>query len=179
MRRLTVTFIALAGALIAGPLSANAMGDDPPAPKPKNVCKKGYVYSKQKKKCVRQKRDAVPDRSFNEQGWALAYAGKFELARDLFLLVADKNDPSTLNGLGYTHRKLGQLDRGIGYYKQALAIDPDYLLAREYLGEGYVLAGQIDLAKAQLAQIRQRCGTSCKEYRRLARAISTGSENDW
>ena len=181
MRRLTITLMALAGALIAGPISANAMGDDPPAPspKPKVDCKKGYVYSTTKKRCVKEKSDTEPDRALLDRGWTLAYAGKYQLAMDTFKLVADDNNPSALNGLGYTHRKLGQLDRGIGYYKLALAIDPDYLLAREYLGEGYVMAGQIDLAKQQLSQIKQRCGTTCKEYRLLARAISTGSENDW
>ena len=33
--------------------------------------------------------------------------------------------------------------------------------------------------KGQLAEIKKRCGTTCKEYRLLARAIVTGSENDW
>lgn len=181
MLRLAITLMALAGALIAGPISGNAMGDDPPppAPKPKVECEKGYVYSTTKKRCVKEEPDAAPDRALLERGWMLAYAGKYQLAMDTFRSVADENNPSALNGLGYTNRKLGQLERGIGYYKLALAIDPDYLLAREYLGEGYVMAGQIDLAKAQLSQIRQRCGTSCKEYRLLARAISTGSENDW
>lgn len=169
----------LAGALVSGPAPVSAMGDDPPTTKSKIVCKKGYVYSKKKKRCVRQKTEIVPDRALIEQGWALAYQGEYQRALDLFQLVADKNDPKALNGLGFSHRKLGRLDRGIAYYQQAIAIDPDYLLAREYLGEGYVKAGKIDLAKAQLTEIKQRCGTSCKEYRLLARAISTGSENDW
>lgn len=185
MRRSAITFVAVAGALIAGPILANAMGDAPPSPapkpkqKPKVECKKGFVYSATKKRCVKEKSNSVPDRALLDKGWTLAYAGKYQLAMDTFRLVADEKSPSALNGLGYTHRKLGQLERGIDYYKQALAIDPDYLLAREYLGEGYVMSGQIDLARAQLSQIRQRCGTSCKEYRFLARAISTGSENDW
>jgi tetratricopeptide (TPR) repeat protein len=53
-----------------------------------------------------------------------------------------------LNGLGYSHRKLGLLDEAIGYYRRALALDPSYVLAREYLGEGYVAAGKIALARS-------------------------------
>jgi tetratricopeptide (TPR) repeat protein len=76
-----------------------------------------------------------------------------------------------LNGLGYTNRKLGQFDDAIGYYRQAIALDPDYAEAREYLGEGYVTMGKIDLAKEQLAEIRRICGTACEEYVELNEAI--------
>lgn len=179
MNRSTAIFAILAGLIIAAPTAAFAIGGGNSKPATKPVCKKGYVYSKKKKRCVRQSSQVVPDRSLIEQGWALAYNGKYQLAADLFHLVRNKENPEALNGLGYSHRKLGQLERGISYYKQALAIDPDYVLAREYLGEGYVKAGNIELAKFQLAEIKKRCGTACKEYRLLARAISTGSENDW
>ena len=171
--------ILLAGAIVAAPAAAFALGDGGSTTPKKPTCKKGYVYSKKKKRCVRQRSEIIPDRSLIEQGWALAYAGKYSLAIDLFQLVADDTNPKALNGLGYSHRKLGELERGIAYYNKALAIDPDYVLAREYLGEGYVKAGKIERAKVQLAEIEKRCGKSCREYRMLARAISTGGENDW
>jgi tetratricopeptide (TPR) repeat protein len=76
-----------------------------------------------------------------------------------------------LNGLGYSHRKLGLLDEAIGYYRRALALDPSYVLAREYLGEGYVAAGKIALAKEQLQEIASRCGLMCESYVDLAAAI--------
>jgi hypothetical protein len=53
-----------------------------------------------------------------------------------------------------------------------LAIDPDFVLAREYLGEGYVAAGKLDLARDQLREIGNRCGTNCEEYIELAEVIS-------
>ena len=108
----------------------------------------------------------------NAQAWALAHKGEFEAGRDLFNLVADKNKPEVLNGLGYTNRKLGNFDEGIAYYKKALALDPNYAEAREYLGEGYVTMGKLDLAKEQLAEIHRICGgTSCEEYAELNEAI--------
>ncbi len=69
----------------------------------------------------------------------------------LFGQVADKSNPEVLNGLGYTNRKLGLFTEAIAYYQQALARDPDYVEAREYLGEGYVTLGKLDLAREQLA----------------------------
>lgn len=142
-------------------------------------CKIGYVYSTTKKKCIRITSKAIPDADLKQQGWKLARNGKYAAAIQLFELVADKSDPEALNGLGFSNRKLGKLSDGIAFYKQALAINPDYVLAREYLGEGYVAAGRIDLAKRQLSQIKKRCGTTCKEYILLAQAIKTGNSSNW
>jgi tetratricopeptide (TPR) repeat protein len=151
---------------------AHAAGSDTSSSTP--TCKKGYVYSSSKKKCVKQTSEIVPDRSLKAQGWALARAGQYEAAIELFRLVADKSDPEALNGLGFSHRKLGKVEQGIGYYARALEINPDYVLAREYLGEGYVKMGRMDLAREQLAEIGNRCGTACEEYLLLAQAIDTG-----
>jgi tetratricopeptide (TPR) repeat protein len=88
--------------------------------------------------------------------------------------ISNKNDPRVLNYIGYSHRKSGRLDEAFGYYNKALQIDPNFVLAREYLGEGYVAAGRVDLAKLQLTEIANRCGTTCEEYQELAEHIETG-----
>ena len=85
--------------------------------------------------------------------------------------VANKNDAFVLTYLGYSHRKLGDIDLGISFYKKALDIDPDNVATREYLGEGYVSKGQLDLAYLELAEIEQRCGTRCEEYEALEKAM--------
>jgi len=81
--------------------------------------------------------------------------------------------------MGYNNRKLGNTKTGVKYYKQALAIDPNYVQAREYLGEGYVAVGQLKLAKEQLAEIKNRCGEKCAEYKQLATVIKTGKSKTW
>lgn len=156
--------------------TALAMGDDTVSTP---TCKVGYVYSQKKKKCVRKKSEVIPDADLKNQGWTLAYAGKYRAAIKLFALVANRNDPEALNGLGYSHRKLGLISKGIGYYKRALKQNPDYVLAREYLGEGFVAGGRPDLAKLQLAQIALRCGTDCKEFVKLQKVIDTGNTQIW
>ncbi|HYN00189.1 MAG TPA: tetratricopeptide repeat protein, partial [Aestuariivirgaceae bacterium] len=130
----------------------------------KKTCPTGKVYDKKTRKCVSKKSQLFPDSELIEQAWALARKGEFEAGRLLFSSVADRRNPEVLNGLGYTNRKLGQFHEAIGYYQQAIAIDPNYAEAREYLGEGYTTMGKIDLAKEQLAEIRRICGTSCEEY---------------
>lgn len=143
------------------------------------TCKRGFIYSSKKRKCVRKFSELFQDSDLKVQGWTLAYAGKYQAAIDMFNMVVDKKDEEALNGLGYSHRKSGQFEKGIGYYKLALTINPNYVLAREYLGEGFVAKGRIDLAKNQLNEIKNRCGTSCIEYVKLAQVIKTGSAFNW
>jgi len=144
----------------------------PPA-QPQPVCKKGYVYSTIRKKCVKTLSETVPDSELKAQGWALAEAGDYEAAIELFRLVADTADAEALNGLGYSNRKLGRLETGISFYRRALGLAPDYHRAREYLGEGYVAAGKVVDARAELAEIGRRCGFTCEEYFELASVIET------
>ncbi len=136
-------------------------------------CPKGFEWSKKKKKCVQQQSQVSPEQRLIDEAWMLAHSGQFEAGRRLFGQVADKSNPEVLNGLGYTNRKLGLFANAIAYYKQALALDPDYVEAREYLGEGYATLGKLDLAKEQLEEIEQRCGTTCEEYVDLRDAIDT------
>ena len=155
------------------PSSNQQNSTDTKSTKPPPTClKKGTVWDDKQKKCVAQKKGNQSDQSLLEQGWRLARTGHYDLAIDLFMLMRDRSDPSALNGLGYANRKLGRFDIGIGYYQAALAIDPDYVLAREYLGEGYAATGRIDLARVQLDEIKQRCGTLCEAYQHLDWAIS-------
>src|SRR3546814_4730696 len=83
-------------------------------------------------------------------------------------LFPTRRSSDLLNYRGYATRKLGRTEEGIGYYKQAVALDPNYTLAREYLGEAYVTQGKLDLARVQLAEIEKRCGTTCEPYEDLA-----------
>ena len=90
-------------------------------------------------------------------------------------MASNENDPAVLTYLGYSHRKLGNIDLGISLYKKALDIDPDNVDTREYLGEGYVSKGELDLAWLELVEIEKRCGTTCVEYQALEKALRSGS----
>jgi tetratricopeptide (TPR) repeat protein len=143
-------------------------------------CKKGQVAKKVKqsgilvRKCVPVASGILPDGDLYEQGRQLAKAGEYEWALQVLAAIENQNDPRVLNYTGYSNRKAGRLEIGITYYRKALAIDPNFVLAREYLGEGYVAAGRIDLAKLELNEIKNRAGTGSEEYQDLSRAIATG-----
>ena len=163
--------------VLALSVPALAMGDGGGASgsTTKKSCKKGEVWVKAKKKCLKAQAGILPDEDFYQQGRALAKEGEYDWAIAVLAAVQNQQDPRVLNYTGYSHRKAGRLEIGIVYYQKALAIDPDFNLAREYLGEGYVAAGRLDLARAQLAEIATRCGAGCEEYRDLAAAIGAAN----
>jgi tetratricopeptide (TPR) repeat protein len=160
------------GLVLSSPVSAAGDGGDSNDSEAQN-CKSGEVWSSSQKKCVKSNSGLVPDRDLYDQGRQLALAGEFDRAIEVLNAIRERNNPGVLNYLGYAHRKAGMIDEGIAYYHQALAIDPDYVLAREYLGEGYVAAGNVKLARLQLQEIGTRCGTNCEEYIELAEVIAS------
>ena len=138
-------------------------------------CKTGQVWNNARQKCVKAQSGVLPDEELYQQGRALAKEGHYDWALEVLAVIQNQEDPRVLNYTGYSHRKAGRLDIGISYYQKALALNPNFNLAREYLGEGYVAAGRVDLAQAQLSEIAQRCGTTCEEYQDLAEAIATAN----
>ena len=113
----------------------------------------------------------IDDKSLADYAYALARGGRYQEALATLDLMQNPNTAEALNYRGYATRKLGHVDEGIAFYKQAVALDPNYTLVREYLGEAYVTQGKLDLAKAELAEIEKRCGTTCEPYEDLAEAI--------
>jgi tetratricopeptide (TPR) repeat protein len=158
--------------LIAGALTisapAFAIGE---GASDKPSCPRGQVYDQRKNACVQAQSGVVDDKSLADYAYALAKEGRYQEALATLDLMQDPNTAVALNYRGYATRKLGRVDEGIGYYTKAVALDPDYTLVREYLGEAYVIKGRLDLAKEQLGEIQKRCGTTCEPYEDLAEAI--------
>jgi tetratricopeptide (TPR) repeat protein len=160
---------ALAGALFGLPAIALANDDGGGSNTP--TCPHGQVYSAQKKGCVNAQSGIVDDKSLTNYASALSHEGRYEEALATLNLLQNPNTAEALNYRGYATRKLGHVDEGIGYYLKSVALDPDYTLVREYLGEAYVIQGKLSLAEEQLAEIAKRCGTTCEPYEDLAEAI--------
>jgi tetratricopeptide (TPR) repeat protein len=138
------------------------------------TCPSGQTWSDSQKKCIPANHEQQIDQEATDQGRALAKAGNYAEAIALLSTIEQPNSVA-LTYLGYSYRKLGYLEAGLGFYHQALALDPEDLDTREYLGEGYVAAGQMDLAKEQLAFIEQRGGRDCEQYEELHEAIEAAS----
>jgi len=157
----------VAGGLYAIPAFAAGSGTDANTP----TCPSGQVYNTTKKMCVTASSGVIDDQHLAANAYALAKAGRYGEALAVLDLMQNPNTAVALNYRGYATRKLGKTDEGIGYYLKAVALDPEYTLVREYLGEGYVIKGEITRAKDQLSEIEKRCGTTCEPYQDLAQAI--------
>ena len=154
--------LAGAGLMSASVSPVLALGDEPA---PKVDCSK--KANKNHPACKKSRDDAADDEIYNAAYW-LAKAGAYAEARALLLEANNPSDPRILNYLGFTTRKLGDVDGALVFYGKALAIKPDYTLARSYLGEAHLQKGDLAAAKVQLGEIAWRCGTACQEYAELA-----------
>jgi tetratricopeptide (TPR) repeat protein len=161
----------LAGGLLSAPTFAAGSDSNTNTP----TCPKGQVYSQQKKMCIDAQSNLIDDQSLTTYAYVLAKQGRYEEALATLDLLKNPNTAEALNYRGYATRKLGRVDEGIGYYLKAVALDPDYTLVREYLGEAYLVKGDMVGAKKQLSEIEKRCGTTCEPYGDLAEAIASAT----
>jgi len=58
------------------------------------------------------------------------------------------------------------------HYNEALRIDPKHRGAHEYLGEAYLMVGNVAKAKEQLAALDRLCFFGCSEFSDLKKAIA-------
>jgi len=177
-RRLLVQVMAVAAlslfaapAFTAGGGGGGSAGGGSGAGQTVTQCKKGMVWDKKKKKCVAPQQGMLDDDSIYEAGHDLAMAGRYDEAISVLTLAANKQDPRILNYLGYSHRHSGRVTVGLGYYEEALRIDPNYTLVREYLGEAHLQIGDLAGAQEQLNEIEKRIGKNSREYGMLSEQI--------
>src|SRR6476661_5617736 len=184
---LAATIVVVGLAVAGGRALADAdCGDSEPPKATKGKCPAGHKYSARTKACVKvscggsnvwsgeqqacidSHSASLVDQDFYSEALALADEGKFANALAMLAQIKRQEQPRVLNLVGYNTRKLGDIDKGLDYYHRALELDPDYLLAREYLGKGYLQKGDLAKAKEQLSEIGARCsGGDCTEYGKL------------
>lgn len=104
-------------------------------------------------------------------GYWLARGGAYKKALS-YLRSADQNDPRVMTYIGFSLRKLGDIDEAQGYYAKALNLDPNYNVARAYLGEAHLSQGNLVAAEQELNEIANRCGVHCAEHIDLADHIA-------
>ena len=109
---------------------------------------------------------AAGQRAVDKKDWAEA-ARLFQRAEPRHPDNADLQ-----NVLGFSYRNLKQYDLAFKHYRRALEIDPRHRGAHEYIGEAYLMTGNLAGAEEQLAALKQICLLSCEELRDLQRAIA-------
>jgi len=99
------------------------------------------------------------------------WAGAIKMLR--VIVKQQPRNADAENLLGYSLRQSGQMKEAEAWYLKALKLEPNHLGANEYLGELYVMTGEMSKAKARLATLEKICGnTTCAEYQDLAKAIA-------
>jgi tetratricopeptide (TPR) repeat protein len=141
------------------------------------TCSPGEVYDARSMSCVRRQAGVLPDADLAQYAYVLAKAKRYAEAIEVLDTMQNPNTAVALNYRGYATRKMGRTDEGIRYYLRSVKLDPHYAQVREYLGEAYVIKGQLAKAKAQLRIIKSICGnTECEEYEDLEKAIAGKGE---
>jgi len=90
------------------------------------------------------------------------------------LIARTPNDAEFHNLYAYSLRKGANPDMSLVFqhYNEALRLDPKHRGANEYLGEAYLMIGNLPKAKEQLATLDKICFFSCQEYTDLKKHIA-------
>lgn len=158
------------GAMAAGTEDANP----PPKTETSTKCKKDEVWDEKTKKCVKPDTTGLNDDDRFKAVRELAYAGRPDDALAVLAAMTEGDTDRVLTYKGFANRKAGRIDLGMQYYAAALKQNPDNLLARSYMGQGYVEMGETKLAMLQLDEIVQRGGKGTWSEQSLRQAIGTG-----
>jgi len=89
-------------------------------------------------------------------------------------LAKDAGNADYHNLYAYAIRKGGSPDMDLVFkhYNEALRIDPKHRGAHEYLGEAYLMLGNVAKAKEHLAALDRLCFFGCAEYTMLKKAVA-------
>lgn len=176
--RLSVLALALTLPAVAFPgMSLAAGSDSSEPPKPSEGTKKCWgkrVFDKETGKCVKPEQSSMNADELLESARELAYLERFEDAQAVLAALPDQADSRVLTYWGFTNRKLGRTDLANAYYEQAIAKNPNNILARSYMAQGFVEAGNYAQALAQWKEIRARGGEGTWAEASLRKALETG-----
>jgi Flp pilus assembly protein TadD len=86
--------------------------------------------------------------------------------------LRDPQNADIENYLGYAYRKRGEYDLAFRHYGKALQLNPRHRGAHEYIGETYLMVGNLAKAEEHLAALRSICLIPCEELSDLEKGIA-------
>ena len=86
--------------------------------------------------------------------------------------LRDTRNADIQNYLGYAYRNLGEFDLAFKHYGRALELSPRHRGAHEYIGEAYLMNGNLAKAEEHLAALQKICLLPCDEYGDLRKKIA-------
>jgi uncharacterized protein YdeI (BOF family) len=166
---LTAAFLIPTLAFAAGSGSTNP----PKTTQTSTDCTAGQVFDEKTATCVDKSSSLIDDDTRYEAVRELAYNGLYTRAGTV-LDAMNPDDSRVLTYRGFIARKTGDMDAAMTYYTAAIAANADNILARSYMGQGLVEAGNREAAKLQLAEIRTRGGRNTWAELSLRQALKSG-----
>ncbi len=163
-------------AALAMPVTAFAAGEESSPPKETKTknCFGKRVYDEKKGRCVKPEKSSFNQQELMDAAREKAYAGRYDDAIGVLDAMADQQSDMVLTYRGFTARKLGDLKLANMYYQEAIDANPDNILARSYMAQGFVEAGDKLAAMMELREIRARGGAGTWAEQSLAKALETG-----
>jgi len=173
MKRLLMTAALI---LPTAAFAADSDGGTPPtSTSTTETCSKGMVWDDASQACVAPQESRLDDDTLYQAAREFAYAAQYDDALGALAAMSDPLDDRVLTYKGFVARKTGDVELGNAYYAQAIARNPDNLLARSYMAQGFVEAGDLVSARAQLTEIRSRQGRGTWAEVSLRMAIENGA----
>lgn len=143
-----------------------------PKPKPKEVVKE----EKRSKTVVSPPTPSLPAQQSVpnfQSAKALILSGQYEAGIAAMKAIGYDDHPDVASMIGVANAKLGRLNEAHNWFQRALAADPNHLPTLFSSGALYVMRGEADKARAELARIGMICGSNtCQEYQQLEQLIS-------
>ena len=153
-----MTHVRFHAAILALVMATTVWGMDTPKPDPKDPEKKGAVDQP-----LDQGRAAIA-----REDWSGAQA--------LLRKAVERNpqDANAHNLYAYSLRKgpHPEMDQVFRHYNEALRLNPNHRAAHEYLGEAYLMTGNVQKARELLSQLEKLCNASCEEYAALKKEVT-------
>jgi len=110
-----------------------------------------------------------------ERGKAAKATGNLDGANDLIesALAVDPRNRQAYVALAEIARTQGLPGKAIRFYREALTLEPNDVVALRGQGEAMVQKGAVERAKENLARVKTLCGT-CADATQLAAVIAKG-----
>jgi tetratricopeptide (TPR) repeat protein len=141
--------------IIALLAAAPAWAMDTPKPDPKDPEKKDVQ--------MEQARAAIA-----RQDWS----GAQSLLREVVARTPLSADAHNLYAFSIRKGPNPEMNLVFRHYNEALRLDPKHRGAHEYIGEAYLMSGNVAKAKEHLAQLNRLCTLGCEEYSALKMAVA-------
>ena len=158
-------------------IPAFAAGEDdttPPPPSPTATCPKGQINNPKTGKCTLVKSNSLSDLDRYQAVRELAYLERYDAATIVLEAISDQSSDRVFTYRGFLERKQGQIDQANRYYQLAIQTNPNNLLARSYMAQGFVELGDLSAARRQHDEILARGGQGTWAEVSLRDALATG-----